>query len=65
MSLSKRFGSGLMAIVLDNPEDAIELIELSLKELTVEGRSLWTPHEIDGVIDNLLELWQILKREMN
>ncbi len=54
-----------MAIVLDNPEDAIELIELSLKELTVEGRSLWTPHEIDGVIDNLLELWQILKREMN
>lgn len=54
-----------MAIVIDNPEDVIELIEISLRELTVEGKSLWTPHEIDGVVDNLLELWQIVNREMN
>lgn len=54
-----------MAIVIDNPDDAIELIESSLKELTVEGRSLWTPHEIDGVVDNLIELWQMIKAEMN
>ncbi len=48
-----------MAQVIVDEEEVLGLIEKSLRELSVEGRSLWTPHEIDPVVDNLLELWRI------
>lgn len=49
-----------MAQVIVDEEDARELIESCLKGLSVEGRTLWTPHDIDPVVDNLLELWRMI-----
>lgn len=44
----------------DELEYAIDLVEKSLRELSGEGRSIWTQHDIDPVVNNLLELWRCL-----
>ena len=42
---------------LDETDTVIQIIESCLIMLGGD-RSMWTSHEIDPVIDNLLELWQ-------
>ena len=49
-----------MAETLDKTEDILELVESCINQLSVGGRLIWTPHDIDPVVDNLLELWGML-----